>query len=74
MNDSGEEYVGYRVAIDGDRAIIAAGRGQGFGVVKLFLFERSNGSWAQTGILEFPDAYNDNGEMPRLALEGDIGK
>lgn len=74
VDDGGEEeYVGYRVAIDGDRAIIAAGSGQGFGVVKMFIFERTNGSWAQTAVLEFPDSYIDNGEMPRVALEGDAG-
>jgi hypothetical protein len=73
VSDNGEEYVGYRVAINGDRAIVVAGRGQGYGVVKMFVFERTDGTWAQTEILEFPDAYNDNGEMPRVALEGDIG-
>jgi hypothetical protein len=74
VSDGGEEYVGYRVAIDGDRAIVVAGRGQGYGVVKMFVFERVDGTWAQTEILEFPDQdYIDNGEMPRVALEGDIG-
>jgi hypothetical protein len=38
VNDSGEEYVGYRVAIDGDRAINAGRWGEAFGVVKLFVF------------------------------------
>ena len=65
------KYFGYRVAIDGPTALIAATReDNGVKKSKVFVFELSvSGVWEQTAIL--PVDMLDDGETPRVALQGD---
>lgn len=67
------DYVGYRVAIDGDTALVTATRGE-HGAARLVVFTRSGNTWAQETILSPGGNDPDDGLIPRVALEGDIGK
>lgn len=69
--DYSGEYVGYRVAIDGDTALVSATRGE-FGAAKLVVFRRFGNTWTQDQILPGDDV-PDDGLIPRVALEGDLG-
>lgn len=63
--------MGYRVAMDGPTALIAATRENG-GVnkSKVFVFEfLQNGAWEQTAVL--PIETLDDGRIPQVALQGD---
>ena len=69
--DYSGEYVGYRVAIDGDTALVSATRGE-FGAARLVVFRRNGDTWTQEKI--FPgDDDPDDGLIPRVALEGNLG-
>lgn len=75
--DDGEGgvYEGYRVAIDGDTALISATkRCQYCWAARLFVFERSNGIWNQTKMLHAHEDSRDDGTILRIALEGNTGK
>lgn len=73
LDDSDAEYVGYRVAIDGNVVLISATKGVG-GVARLFVFELTGNGWEQTAMLHVDDGYLDDGNVPRVALEGNTGK
>jgi len=68
-DDSDAAYVGYRVAIDGNTALISATRGVG-GVARLFIFELTENGWDQTAMLHIDNDYLDDERIPRVALEG----
>jgi hypothetical protein len=74
--DDGEggSYYGYRVALDGDTALISATTLNPTlpPVAKLFVFERSGGVWEQTKILHTVGF--DDGNILRIALDGDTGE
>jgi hypothetical protein len=75
--DDGEGgvYEGYRVAIDGDTALISATkRCQYCYTARLFVFERSNGIWNQTKMLHAGEDNRDDGAILRVALEGNTGR
>jgi hypothetical protein len=71
--DDGEDgsYYGYRVAIDGDTALISATKME-TQEARLFVFERSDGVWEQTKMLH-SDGFDD-GNILRIALDGDTGE
>jgi hypothetical protein len=66
------KYFGYRVAIDGTTALIAATReANGVKKSKIFVFELSASDvWEQRATL--PVDMLDDGQTPRVALQGDI--
>ncbi len=66
------EYVGYRVAIDGDTALVTATRGE-HGAARLVVFSRSGDIWTQDIILTPGGDDPDDGLIPRVDLEGDVG-
>ena len=74
VNDGeGGAYYGYRVAIDGDTALIAATQ---YAIdeyrQRVFVFQRSGGVWVQEMMLHVDKTYHDN--VLRVAIEGDTGK
>jgi predicted SPOUT superfamily RNA methylase MTH1 len=71
--DDGEDgsYYGYRVAIDGDTALISATKTE-TQEARLFVFERSDGVWEQTKMLH--SGGFDDGNILRIALDGDTGE
>lgn len=73
--DDGESgvYYGYRVAVDGDTALISATH-QVSGIARLFVFERSNAVWQQSKMLHVREDYYDDGNILRVALEGNTGE
>jgi hypothetical protein len=65
--DYSGEYVGYRVAFDGDTVLVSATRGK-FGAARLVVFRRFGNSWTQDQI--FPgDDVPDDGLIPHVALD-----
>lgn len=70
--DYAGDYVGYRVAIDGDTALVSATRGE-HGAARLVVFTRSGDTWTQEVILAPGGDDPDDGLIPRVALEGDVG-
>ena len=73
LDDMDSKYVGYRVAIDDDTALISATKGVG-GVARLFVFERTATGWEQSAMLHVDNNYFDDGRIPQVALEGDTGQ
>ncbi len=73
LDDLDAEYVGYRVAIDGNVVLVAATKGVG-GVARLFVFELTEVGWEQTAMLHVDDDYLDDGRIPRVSLEGNVGE
>lgn len=71
--DPNAEYIGYRVAISGNTTLISATKGVG-GIARLFVFELTANGWKQTAMLHIDNDYLDDGHIPRVALEGDVGK
>jgi hypothetical protein len=71
--DDGEDgsYYGYRVAIDGDTALISAAKME-TQEARLFVFERSGGVWVQTKMLHTGGL--EDGNILRIALDGDTGE
>jgi hypothetical protein len=72
--DDGEggSYYGYRVAIDGDTALVSVTNSDTHWA-RLFIFERSNGAWEQTKMLHTAiDSYG--GIVLHIALEGSTGE
>jgi hypothetical protein len=67
----GGSYYGYRVALDGDTALISATKMETY-EARLFVFERSDGVWEQTKMLR-TDGFDD-GNILRIALDGDTGE
>jgi hypothetical protein len=73
--DDGEGgvYEGYRVAIDGDTALISVRTVGGSFDAGLFVFERTGDVWEQTAVLhKSTPHYGD--DILRIALEGNTGK
>jgi hypothetical protein len=73
--DDGEggSYYGYRVALDGDTALISATNTMNT-LGKLFVFERSSGVWQQTKMLHTDSDGYDDWNILRIALDGDTGE
>jgi hypothetical protein len=73
-DEDGGVYTGYRVAIDGDTALISATHSSN-GFARLFVFERSNNVWIQTKMLHTGiDSYDGYADGLRIALEGNTGE
>ena len=71
--DDGEggDYYGYRVAIDGNTALITATHREDYRQ-RLFVFQRSGVVWDQVAMLHVDKSYHD--DVLRVAIEGDTGK
>lgn len=71
-DDEGGDYYGYRVAIDGDTALVTATR-RGDYSQRLFVFQRSSSVWVQEAMLHVNEDFAHD-DVLRVAIEGDTGK
>jgi hypothetical protein len=69
----GGVYEGYRVAIDGDTALISVRNVESWNA-GLFVFERTGDVWKQTAILHKSTPHYGDEDILRIALEGNTGK
>ena len=71
-DEEGGFYIGYRVAIDGDTALISATQSD-TNVARLFVFERTDGVWEQKKMLHM-DGVDYYHEILRIDIDGNTGE